>query len=314
MKQKILTIGEVLVEIVATTKGDGFLETQPLIGPFPSGAPAIFIDQVGKLGIPCAIISRVGDDDFGVLNLKRLQQDNVDISGISVAKGETTGSAFVRYREDGSRHFVFNIAHSACGKLDENTNIENLLQSCSHLHLMGTALSSPGLKKMAWRAVEEIKSRGGTLSFDPNLRPEIMTSELRNDLQKILLQTDLFLPSGEELFLFTQSKEERSAIDELLKCGIKEIVVKKGHQGATYFTQDKRLDIAAHTVEEIDPTGAGDCFGGTFVGLWLAGYSAEIALSYANAAGARAVTRLGPMEGTSTRPELDLFLKETVDE
>ena len=61
---KILTIGEILVEIVATNRGNGFREAVPLIGPFPSGAPAIFIDQVGKLAQDCAIISRVGDDDF----------------------------------------------------------------------------------------------------------------------------------------------------------------------------------------------------------------------------------------------------------
>jgi hypothetical protein len=42
---KIVTIGEILVEIMATTLGHGFLEAQTLIGPFPSGAPAIFIDQ-----------------------------------------------------------------------------------------------------------------------------------------------------------------------------------------------------------------------------------------------------------------------------
>ena len=75
---KVLTVGEILVEIVATTKGDGFREAQPLIGPFPSGAPAIFIDQVGKLGTPCAILGRVGDDDFGQLNLDRLRRDGVD--------------------------------------------------------------------------------------------------------------------------------------------------------------------------------------------------------------------------------------------
>jgi hypothetical protein len=50
MSKKVLTVGEILVEIVATTKGDGFREPQPLVGPFPSGAPAIFIDQIGRLG------------------------------------------------------------------------------------------------------------------------------------------------------------------------------------------------------------------------------------------------------------------------
>jgi hypothetical protein len=35
MSKKVLTVGEILVEIVATTKGDGFREPQPLVGPFP---------------------------------------------------------------------------------------------------------------------------------------------------------------------------------------------------------------------------------------------------------------------------------------
>ena len=48
--KSILTIGEILVEIMATDKGDGFLEPVKLVGPFPSGAPAIFIDQAAKFG------------------------------------------------------------------------------------------------------------------------------------------------------------------------------------------------------------------------------------------------------------------------
>ena len=42
-------VGEILVEIVATTIGDGFREAQSLVGPYPSGAPAIFIDQCGRI-------------------------------------------------------------------------------------------------------------------------------------------------------------------------------------------------------------------------------------------------------------------------
>ena len=35
-------IGEILVEIVAATIGDGFLGAQPMIGPYPSGAGDCF--------------------------------------------------------------------------------------------------------------------------------------------------------------------------------------------------------------------------------------------------------------------------------
>ena len=46
---KVVTLGEVLVEIMADERGHGFREPLRLVGPFPSGAPAIFIDQVAKL-------------------------------------------------------------------------------------------------------------------------------------------------------------------------------------------------------------------------------------------------------------------------
>ncbi|MDO4775975.1 MAG: sugar kinase [Cardiobacteriaceae bacterium] len=308
---KILTIGEILAEIVATSKGDGFLDVQPLLGPFPSGAPAIFIDQAGKLGAPCAIISRVGDDDFGRLNLERLRRDGVDISGVAVARGEATGSAFVRYREDGSRRFVFNIAHSACGRLEKTAEAARLMEECSHLHLMGSALSAPGMRDVALDAMQRIKARGGTLSFDPNLRAELLDMPgMRDALTQTLAQTDIFLPSGDELYLFTRAQEEDAAIAELLARGIGEIVLKRGERGATHFSAQGRIDAPPIAVEEKDPTGAGDSFGGAFIALRLAGHDAGEALRYANAAGACAVTVVGPMEGTSTRAELDALLAQ----
>lgn len=309
MTTKVLTVGEILVEIVATTKGDGFREPQPLVGPFPSGAPAIFVDQVGRLGTPAAIVSRVGDDDFGRLNLDRLAADGVDVSGIEVAPGEATGSAFVRYRPDGSRAFVYNIAHSATGNLALTPAAEALMAECGHVHVMGTALSAPGLARVAREAVARVTGRGGTLSFDPNLRPEILQAPgLREALDEVLARTDLFLPSGEEIFLFTRAQTEDAAVAELLDRGVREVVVKRGAAGASHFDRKGRTDVPALAVEEVDPTGAGDCFGGAFVSFWLAGATPETALRYANAAGAHAVTRVGPMEGAATRDQLHALL------
>lgn len=90
--------------------------------------------------------------------------------------------------------------------------------------------------------------------------------------------------------------------------GIKEILLKRGEQGASHYSADGRLDAAPIAVHEDDPTGAGDSFGGAYIALRLNGHDAASALRYANAAGARAVTRIGPMEGTSTLAELDALL------
>jgi sugar/nucleoside kinase (ribokinase family) len=61
-------------------------------------------------------------------------------------------------------------------------------------------------------------------------------------------------------------------------------------------------------VEEIDPTGAGDCFSAAFITGLEAGWPHEQVGRFANAAGALAVTQLGPMEGAPTRHEVDKLL------
>jgi hypothetical protein len=53
--QKITTMGEIFVEIMATRRGQSFRGPGNLVGPYASGAPAIFIDQVARLGHPAAI-------------------------------------------------------------------------------------------------------------------------------------------------------------------------------------------------------------------------------------------------------------------
>jgi sugar/nucleoside kinase (ribokinase family) len=126
----------------------------------------------------------------------------------------------------------------------------------------------------------------------------------------VLARTDLFLPSGEEIHLFTDAADEDAAVEDLLQRGVREVVVKRGDRGASHFAAGGRIDAGPLAVEEVDPTGAGDCFGAAFVSFWLAGAPPETALRYANAAGAHAVTKLGPMEGAATRSELDALLSQ----
>jgi sugar/nucleoside kinase (ribokinase family) len=307
--KKVVTIGEILVEIMATTPGEGFLEPIPLIGPFPSGAPAIFIDQVAKLGQPCGMIGCVGADDFGRVNLDRLARDGADVSAIAVHPELPTGSAFVRYRADGNRDFIHNIRHSASGATGPSPEADQLIESAEHLHVMGSSLSTPAIVDLAFAAAARIKARGGTVSFDPNLRASVLaTSGTRETMDRVLALTDLFLPSGPELFLFTKACTEPAAAAELLARGVRAVVVKNGAEGAACHTPDAMLTSPAFQVEEVDPTGAGDTFAATFVTHWLRGTPTAEALRLANASGALAVGRKGPMEGTSTRAEIDGFL------
>src|SRR5690606_29925161 len=104
---EIITVGEILVEVMATEVGQKFNETGLFNGPYPSGAPAIFIDQAAKCGSSTSIVSAVGNDGFGKINLERLQADGVDTSQIKVLNNQSTGVAFVTYKENGDRDFIY---------------------------------------------------------------------------------------------------------------------------------------------------------------------------------------------------------------
>ncbi len=242
-------VGEILVEIVATTVGDGFLEAQPLVGPFASGArKAIFISQCGRLGGKAAMVGAVGDDDFGRVNTDRLKRDGVDVSTISIDPDYPTGSAFVRYRKDGSRDFVYNIATSAAARFDWSQAVADLINRSGHLHVMGSALSVPSARAVIDKAVDIVKARGGTLSVDPNIRKELkLDADTERRFSKLVAAADLLLPSGEELERAAGVEGEAGAIRRLFEIGVKEVVLKRGAEGATYFGREgDRIDAPKH--------------------------------------------------------------------
>lgn len=317
MSFKICTIGELLVEFLAKKQHQRFDQTGEFIGPFPSGAPAIFADQVAKLGFPVVFFSCVGKDSFGQMCINRLKKDGVNIEGITSHSRANTGSAFVTYQDYNKRDFIFNIPNSACGLLSFDHIDEGLLKDCNHLHVMGSSLYSFRAIDAMRKALDRIKRKGGTISFDPNLRKEMFNiQEMEQSFDYILEYTDIFLPSENEVSYFTHNNEsEEQTMRALLERGVKHIVVKSGAKGANYYGLDensnlKKLHVDGFPIDSIDPTGAGDCFCATFVSLMLAGFSVEMALQYANASGALAVSKKGPMEGTTTLLEIEAFLSK----
>ena len=109
---EIITMGEIIVEIMRAKEDEPLYTAGTFKGPYPSGAPAIFIDTVARLGHSAKIIGGVGKDDFGKCLLDRLSGDGVDVSDVIENNRISTGCAFVTYFADGSRKFIFHIGNT----------------------------------------------------------------------------------------------------------------------------------------------------------------------------------------------------------
>lgn len=311
--QGILTIGEILVEIMRKEKDVPFNFPGEFIGPYPSGAPAIFADAAAKLGFPSAIIGAVGNDEFGMLVLNRLKNDGVDVNHIKILRNYLTGIAFISYFSDGSRKFIFHLKHSASSRLSAKDIDENYVAQFKHLHIMGSALStSRSIRQACYKAVEIAYNRGASISIDPNIRPELMSiQKIREICKPVIDKANIILPNIEELKILTGTKDMDSACSKVLKEGAEIVAVKMGAQGSTIYWKNEKKHIPAFKVREVDPTGAGDTYDAAFIVGLLKGRSIEKTGYYANAAGALAVTKFGPMEGCPTHREiLELIKRE----
>lgn len=312
MSLDILTLGEALVEVMRTGVDQPLHAPGPFVGPYPSGAPFIFAVQVARLGAKAAAIGAVGDDAFGRCLLDQLHTDGVDTRGVKTLSGYTTGVAFIAYASDGSRDYVFHVRHAAAGQLTPDMLNERLFDGLRLLHLTGSTLSiNEESLATGLRALELAKAAGARFSFDPNLRPRLMPIDrAREAFAPFVRAADIILPTEEEALLFTGQSALEQAVAALLQDRPERIVVvTHGKLGCTIYTLGTTQPIPGYRVDEVDPTGAGDCFDAGFLVRWLAGDSLADAARFANACGALAVTVQGPMAGAQTRAAVEEFIR-----
>ncbi len=310
MKPEIVVVGESLVEVMRKGVDQPLYRAGEFLGPYPSGASAIFADAAAKLGGSVGFIGTVGQDDFGRCIRDRLEKDGIDLTYLKVVPDHMTGVAFVTYFRDGSRKFIYNVREGAPAFLDPSQIQPEYFSGVRHLHIMGFALTiSDSCREACYKAVDLVKNGGGKISLDPNVRPEVLTIEqVREGCRPVLAASDLVLPSGAEAMLLSGVEDIEGAVQALLAQGPRIVALKQGDQGSTVFTPDACIHAAPFSVTEVDPTGAGDCYGAAFVVGLLEGWDLARTARFANAVGALATTRQGPMEGTFTREEVMAFM------
>lgn len=294
----VLIMGEMLVEIMRAKEDVELYEPDIFRGPFPSGAPAIFIDAAARLGCRTAIIGGVGKDDFGKNLLDRLKKDGVDCTHVLESEERSTGVAFVTYFGDGSRKFIFHMGNTPAVEAKapgpgEFTNVK-------YMHIMGCSLmSNKDFAQEILKTMRMLSGEGTKISFDPNIRRELFTdASIYEVVNEVMENTSVFLPGVEELLSITGEETVEAAVRKCFTYPKMEIVaLKNGSKGSTVYTKDEEVSMGVYEVEQMDATGAGDCFDGGFIAALVQGKSLLEAAQTGAAAGALNAAAFGPMEG-----------------
>ena len=307
----IWTMGEMLVEIMRPKPDMSFNESGEFLGPFPSGAPAIFADTVAKLGHSAGIIGSIGADGFGENILKRLKQDGVNCENVLVVPEKPTAVAFVTYFKDGSRKYIFYIDGTSATKTKVIT--KELIPEADFFHIMGCSLMiSEDFRVDIIKNAKAFWEKGAQITFDPNIRKELLKSKnIREIIKPIIEHCSIIFPGIEELNIITGKDSIEAGVNELFKNDLmKLIILKKGKKGCTIFLRGKKINIPTFSIEEIDPTGAGDCFDAGFLCGIAEGKSMYECGRMASAAGALNTAMFGPMEGKINKSLIKKLLNQ----
>lgn len=256
---------------------------------------AIFACGAARLGLKVAFCGKVGDDLFGEYILDQLTSRKVDISGVRVGKGIKTGITV-----------ILNHAHDRAiltypGSISKLTLADidrNLLAMSLHLHLGGYYLLDdlcPDIPQL----FGEAHSAGLTTSLDTNYDP---SEKWGDEIWKVLVSTDIFLPNQTELLAITRAQNLDSAIGIISEI-VPTVAVKLGEKGAVAFQQKSKVSAEALKLPVVDTVGAGDSFDAGFLYGFLNQWGLEKTLKFACVCGSLSTRKAGGTDGQPTLEE-----------
>nr|WP_235617956.1 sugar kinase [Streptomyces sp. CB02400] len=303
-----LTFGETMLSFQV----DGALTSGGQARTAVAGAESNVAVGLARLGHHVGWAGRLGADEPGRMILRTLRGEGVHVDHATTDPDAPTGSLMRERRVADLARVHYWRAGSAASRMQPPHVKSALAAGARLLHLTGiTCALGPGPLESVRTAAGYAAEHGWTVSFDVNHRTRLWdTAAASAALRPLLGLIDIVIASDDELPLIAgePGTPEHDRVAELLARGVREVVVKRGAQGADlYLRADQGVHTPAHPVPVADTVGAGDAFCAGYLSGVLDELSPEQRLHRATRTAAFAVATPGDWEGLPHRDELSLL-------
>ncbi|NOZ68040.1 MAG: sugar kinase [Deferribacteres bacterium] len=240
----LLVVGSVAFDSVKTPFG----EVHEVLG-----GSATYFSTAASYFTEVSIVAVVGTD-FPEKHLMFLKSRRIDIEGIEKKEGKT-------FRWKGEYGYELNEART----LDTQLNVfqsfrPRLPDSYRDKKIVFLANIDPDLQREVLSQVKEPALVAcDTMNF--------WIEGKRDSLLETLKLVDILLINDGEARELSGEPNLVKAANIILSYGPRTLIIKRGEYGALMFTHKKIFAAPAYPLESVfDPTGAGDCFAGGFMG------------------------------------------------
>ena len=260
-KYDVVALGELLIDF---TENGVSAQGNPMLEANPGGAPCNVLAMLNKLGKKTAFIGKVGDDNFGHMLAKTVEESGTDVTNLLFDKKVGTTLAFVHTKEDGDREFSFYRNPCADMMLKKEEVMEDVIRGGKIFHFGTLSSTHPGVREATRHALEVAKDAGLLISFDPNLREPLWDSleDARAEITYGLSKCDILKISDNEMEFMTGTDDYTKGVEILRESyDIPLIFVTLGKEGSRAYYKDMIVEVAPFLQEHtIETTGAGDTF------------------------------------------------------
>lgn len=253
------------------------------------GGACTYIALSASFFTKCRIVGVVGED-FADEDTAFLHSRNIDLEGLERVPGKTFFWSGVYSKDMNDRETLvtdLNVFASFEPKLPESYKAQPYL-------MLGNI--QPELQRNVRAQMNGARFTGGdTMNY--------WITDFKPQLLPTIAEWDFLLINDSEARLLSGEHNLRKAADVIHGMGPKTLVIKRGEYGAILARRDPKLGdshfiVPGYLLEQVfDPTGAGDCFAGGFVG-YLAERGFDLATGHIDAKELRRAVIYGSVMGS----------------
>ena len=270
--RRAICIGEAIVELARG--GDGRFALASSGDTFNT---AIYL---ARAGLTVSFASALGDDPYSDSIVAQAEAEGVGTGLIVRVPGRLPGLALIDADPQGGRRIYGWREAAPARDLFELPNWSRVAEGLIGARLIffsGITLSlysNVGLGRFL-AAIEMARSKGATIAFDGNFRPQAWKGDLtrtRTVFAEALKRVDIALPAYDDEAVLWGDPSPEASIERLQAFGVNEIVVKNGPNNAMLASGGQRESVPVpDVVVPVDTTAAGDGFNAGYLAARMRG-------------------------------------------
>ncbi|MBY9079123.1 sugar kinase [Paenibacillus sp. HN-1] len=297
----ILTVGEMLVDMISEEYGDSF--ESRTYRKFFGGSPSNIAMNVKQLGARPLVASAVGADGLGHFLIEHLKEAGIDTRCVQQVEESTSMVLITKSRATPIPIFY----RGADYQLAYTPELKEALERTKIVHFSCWPLSRKPVRQTMEEVMRDAGRNGVLICFDPNYHP--MLWEKGEDgaryVKSILRHVDIAKPSEDDAQRLFGADTPENQLRKFLDLGVKLVILTLGKDGALVSNGKETVKFDTLAKDVADTTGAGDAFWSGFYAALVKGYPIRRALKLGMAVSAYKLQYMGAVVDLPKLVELE---------